>query len=444
MIWTIARKELLDHFRSAKFLVSVALTVVLAAISTGVSGQDFRQRQQDFLDAQREMKGDGVEYVLLRAPQVLSTLINGKDRILGNKAQVSHLRMPAGTTGYMGEDWSLHTVVVSGFAAVDFAFLVRVVLSLVVLFLAYNAVSEEKSNGTLRLVLANPVARHEILVGKFIGGIAVVGTALLAATAISLLLIALDPKVALGGSDWVRIAGIVAFSALYLVFFYVLGLFVSVRVDRPSTALMVVLQVWIVLVVLYPNLATMVAASVRPLPSAQEIAQEKAALFEPHRAEFDAVSNRFEAAVMSNKEDSEASQRWKELWILQQELNWRVDEEQRRLQNEQASLAKQLSLLSPAVLYDRVVTSYAQTDLVDYDRFMGGVYRVWKQLADRALAPRRARGTEAEPTLPTFVAATTSWQDRFVASAPEWTILLLLSVLLFVAAYVAFLRKDAR
>ncbi len=45
----------------------------------------------------------------------------------------------------MGEGASQHIRFISGFAAVDFAFIVRVVLSLLVVFIAYNAVSEEKS-----------------------------------------------------------------------------------------------------------------------------------------------------------------------------------------------------------------------------------------------------------------------------------------------------------
>ena len=53
---------------------------------------------------------------------------------------------------------------------VDWAFIIGYVLSLIALLFTFDAVSSERERGTLRLMLANSVPRHTILIGKFLGG----------------------------------------------------------------------------------------------------------------------------------------------------------------------------------------------------------------------------------------------------------------------------------
>jgi ABC-type transport system involved in multi-copper enzyme maturation permease subunit len=55
------------------------------------------------------------------------------------------------------------------FPLVDLVFVVTILMSLVALIFAYDAVSGEKEDGP-KLVLANGVPRHRILLGKVIGG----------------------------------------------------------------------------------------------------------------------------------------------------------------------------------------------------------------------------------------------------------------------------------
>jgi len=159
MLKTIIKREILEYLKSAKFLIGLGITLALAVGSTVINVQDYKGRLQDYQAAVQEMKSDGFYQHLYRPPQVLSTLIQGKDRRLGNSITVTYLAIPSTTSGYMGEGTSQHHRLVSGFAAVDFAFIVRVVLSLMVVFIAYNAVSEEKSSGTLKLTLSNRVPR---------------------------------------------------------------------------------------------------------------------------------------------------------------------------------------------------------------------------------------------------------------------------------------------
>ena len=60
MIWTIVKREMLEYLKSAKFLIGLGITVILITISTLINLNDYKQRHQDYLNAQQEMKGDRI------------------------------------------------------------------------------------------------------------------------------------------------------------------------------------------------------------------------------------------------------------------------------------------------------------------------------------------------------------------------------------------------
>ncbi len=72
------------------------------------------------------------------------------------------------------------------FEVVDWVVIGRYVLSFLCIVLAYNAVSGERENGTLLLAMANPVARAEFLIAKFLAHFIILEVILVLGCAISL------------------------------------------------------------------------------------------------------------------------------------------------------------------------------------------------------------------------------------------------------------------
>ena len=56
------------------------------------------------------------------------------------------------------------------FQSPDFAYVVRIIVSLLALLFVFDAVCGEKERGSLKLLLSNSVPRDTILIGKWIGG----------------------------------------------------------------------------------------------------------------------------------------------------------------------------------------------------------------------------------------------------------------------------------
>jgi len=435
---------MLEYLKSAKFLIGLAITLVLITFSTIININDFKQRHQDYLNAQQEMKSDSFRVQVYRPPQVLSILVQGYDRKLGNRIELTFLNIPAQPSGYMGQLTSQHHRYLAGFSAVDFAFVVRVVLSLMVIFLAYNAISEEKTHGTLKLMLANRLPRDQLLLGKFIGGLLVVMGSLVISTIASLLIILFNPAISLASSDWARILGLLGISALYLICFYALSLFISVVVSRPSIALLVLLQLWIFLVVIYPNLSVLIAENLYNLPSEQEIEKRKEAAFQPYNEEFTRVTRAFHDAVEKGDVPNELGLRNVELWSTKAEKNYEVNREFGHRLTNQMNFAQNLSILSPAVLYDQAENQLARTGMAEFERFMDGVYRHWQKLVEWQKLRRIDIEAYRKFKLPDFAYPSETTAHSFVATWPQWVILFLFSLIFFALAYTAFLRKDVR
>ncbi len=444
MLGIIIRREILEYITSSKWIISLSVTVLLVVTSTWINIGEFRQRNQDYLDAREEMKSDKYRVQVYRPPQVLSILVQGKDRKLGNRLEMTYHAIPQRPTGYMGFA-SQHDRYFSGYAAVDFAFIIRVVMSLMVIFLAYNAVSEEKTQGTLKLALANHVPRDQLMIGKYLGGMIVVLGSLAVATLSALLIMIFHPAVALTGNDWLRILAVLSVSVLYLSVFFALSLFVSIAANRPSSSLMILLQLWIFLIVIIPNLSVLAARQSRVLPNDQEIAAQKEAAFQPYQAEYERIDT--ETSVFYSKGESppdDLGLKKLNLDILRTELSHRIDLEYSRRQTRQLSLARALSVLSPAALFDQAAQHFARTDIEEYEQFMNGVDRYWS----RYIEMRRLVYTDIEAfrsaALPEFSGSETPLRDLFYGTLLQWLMLFLICTLFITLGFVMFLRKDVR
>jgi ABC-type transport system involved in multi-copper enzyme maturation permease subunit len=442
MIGVIYKREILDHLKSAKFLIGLALTIAITVAATIINTQDYSRRLQDYRAAQRDLPANKFDIQIFRPPEVLSILVLGKDRALGTKASVNYLQIPERLTGYMlSGSGAPRPKSISGFGSVDFAFLVRVILSLLVIFLAYDAVAEEKQSGTLKLALANALPRSSLLIGKAAAGLTVVLGSLLAAAAIAVLIVMVNPWTDLSGADAARILSLLGVSALYLTAFFALSLLVSTAVKRPAIALMILLQLWIFLVVVYPHLGVSIAENFYRIPTDREMAEKKNAAFAPYAAELEKVrTTRF-----GGDRSQATGLRYLELQSLQSRLAYDVDREFSLRLSGQLDLARWIAVLSPAALYTRAAERYARTDIEEYDRFLASVERYCRtKYMDLQMLSIKDLPAYRKAPVPSFDHPAERTAEAWASTAPQIVVLALLALIFFAAASTAFIRKDVR
>ncbi|WP_339758201.1 ABC transporter permease subunit [uncultured Hoeflea sp.] len=121
---------------------------------------------------------------------------------------------------------------------------------LIALLLAFDAIAGEIDRGTLQLVLASPVSRGAVLVGKFLGHIAVLSIAVSFGYGIA----GLVAFFANGGGDLMALAGVgrlITSSIMLGATFIAIGYIASASVRQTGTAAALAIAIWLFAVVLY-------------------------------------------------------------------------------------------------------------------------------------------------------------------------------------------------
>lgn len=415
-ISAIFYKEIRENILTFRNVITTVLCLILFLASVPVLYNDYRARvtNHDLGDIDGEFSF-GNRPLLAKKPEPLSIFARGLDADMGRliivwKGQIT--QQPGGTPVDTGEK----NYLLSLFHVPDFSYLVKTVLSLLALFFAFDLICGERGRGTLRLMLANPVSRSEILLGKWLGGYVSFLMCVLPGLALMLIAVTLLPMVSLDGEAWLRIGVIIALSFVYLSLFFLLGLFISTRVRRPETALILILLVWLIWVVGVPNFSSLIARRIYPTPTPTEIWTEKRSLGEG---------------------------------ITRQEYYrhcWKTNFEVLRRVRNQATLAQYLSRVSPLGSYVAAATTMARTGVEETHRYKEYVIRWDKQRRELEGSPRRPTWDKARRKQEgiSFAPTEMTLQDGLATIVLDLALLILFNVVFFMGAYLSFMRYDIR
>lgn len=197
-------------------------------------------------------------------PRALSVFAKGLDEVMTRGYTV---------TAYLGiEPFQRQTPadsLFSLFAPPDLLYIVKVLLSLIAVLFAYDAVSGEKETGTLKLVLSSAISRGRLVAGKMLGGLAAIMLPLVTLLTGVVVVLVTQPGIRLVSGDFARLGLLVVAAMLYVALFFALGMLVSTLARTSSSALMVLLLLWAGIVFAIPNVGNLVAEQLAPAGSAQ-------------------------------------------------------------------------------------------------------------------------------------------------------------------------------
>jgi ABC-type transport system involved in multi-copper enzyme maturation permease subunit len=145
------------------------------------------------------------------------------------------------------------------FDVLDWTLIVRYVLSFLCVVLAYNAISGELETGTLRLVLANPMARAAFLIGKFLAHLTTLSVSVLLGSLISLAMLTLAGQLELDWDLWRSYLLFLLAATMLAALFLLLSMGVSALARNSATSLVFLVTAWTVLVVIVPQASYLIA-----------------------------------------------------------------------------------------------------------------------------------------------------------------------------------------
>ena len=277
MIGIVFKKEMLSHLLSQRFAVCTALAVVLIIANGAITTQTYVHKKASYLTqrAIEDSKLHEISYYAalgwdwiastnfnaapkvkvapraLRAPRPLETFAQGAERQAGQAVKVLLFEVP-----YRAEEVSpfqSSNPYLAIFAFFDMVYVFQLVLGLLAILIASEAISGEKEDGTLRLMLTTNASRAQVLVGKILAGL----TTLAIPAALGFILLAIlllsTEAIELGVGEWVRVCLLFVLSLLYLLVFYLIGLAISCATHRSATSLIYALFTWTLLAIVLPN-----------------------------------------------------------------------------------------------------------------------------------------------------------------------------------------------
>ena len=193
----VARKEFADHLLSARFLVLIGILGVAAAAAVFASSAGIRSVASDT---------EGIPALFLKLFTVTTDPV------------------------------PFPLVVFIGFLA-----------PLLGIMFGFDAISGERSQGTLPRLLAQPIHRDEVITGKFVGGLAVIALMLTALTlfvsGIGIFRLGLIPT----STEIGRLLVWLVVSIIYVGFWQALATLTSVTVRRAASSALIAVGIWLVL-----------------------------------------------------------------------------------------------------------------------------------------------------------------------------------------------------
>lgn len=489
MIWTIAKKTFLENVLSRKFLVAFVLAVLILGTGTFAMSKAYGEKQDRYetklADLEQELEEEGkwgywgiAELEIFRElgkPDPLSTLISGQGTVPTGM----------GTVGYMigeamgGEEST--SPLWNRFGMLDLTFIVGFLMSLMAVIFSYDSISGEKEHGTLKLTLTNDVPKDHVLLGKYIGGTASVLLPFLLAMLLALGIVAVAVGVPFSAADYQAIGLLMFIGCATISAFYLLGMLISSLTKRASVSLIMLLFVWIFLAQGIGNVAALTATGTSGGMSYDEFHDQYMSIWEEVWEEYEPQQENLREQLSQAWEDNnmelvnQLQEEMDALWGEQQEETQRrqeaLEEEFRRQQEGQLRTALNVARISPGESYRNVGRALAglswdegvhiQEQMSDYLDALEDEYREWQEEQEEEEHYHIVMAGEEE-TIETqrrieipkenFEPETRlDWyyepwgaSERMGSVTYDLVAIIMTNILLFMGAYVAFLRYDVR
>ena len=466
MIWHITKRELYDNLNSLRFALATVLLLALLLTNAVVHLREHPVRMQKYRDAATEsvdtltsrtdlydLAQKGPEK-LYKKPSLLRFCADGGDSLLpiladaasyfwGGRNLKAFWRMtyPSATPNLKNLDPDA--------IAVDWAFVIGYVLSLIALLFTFDAVSGEREHGTLRLMLANPIPRHTVLIGKFLGAFISVNIPFIIAVLMNLLVISSSSAVHLSANEWGRLGIIIGIALLYLCLFLALGLLVSTRVRQSAVSLVILLLIWVSFVIFMPNTLASIASRFSPARSydafQEDRRQTRWAILEVYHTQREKTDDPSKRMVISGEyvtEDATQDGR-----VRQEYLSERIS---------QVSQARAITRISPVAIAQHLLEVFAGTGLERHLQFVENVQLYAREYHEFIADTERSdpesphiigvrdgmsKKKVSPEAIPTFEDTLSLGKD-FNAAAMDLLLLTLFVVVLLAGAYLAFVRVE--
>ena len=464
----IARNQIRRGLKDAKFLF-MAMLVLVAFVANGfIYSGSYHVEREDYERSLRKTERDleassssllavtNYMQAAVRPPSPLAFIADGGSAQLPNSWQVNAF-MYRNPENKARSNEQLPIVI-----PLDWSFIIGTLISLLTILISYETISGEKRDGTLRLLLSNPVSRMQLFLGKYLGLLIVLLITLAICAVVNITILITQGALPFTADVAVSIGWALLLACLCLSFFLLLSIAVSSLVVTPAIGLVILIIAWILAVAAVPGAARMVAEQSFDVPAYYEVTREIEAKTDALQREMPVNSLNWNGNPFAEGMRNRAEYCRRRIAIIQEAWDKMISEQIR-----QARLIDLISYISPTGLVNCALQDICETGIPGFEKTMDLVGRYQDQLHVFMLAMDKLDGESphltytwgdgtdpgvystkpvASSTIPRIQAL---WRSSGLSAsqAVPWLQLILLTAAnlqMAVMAFFALLRYDPR
>ena len=234
-ISVVAKKEFLDHVMGKKFLVILAILMIISLLAMHQGVESYNKQLESYKERTAEIE---------EHPEIMPP------RGMPEKTSILDVFQPMSFFfGFLG--------------------------AILAIAIGFNLISGEKESGSLKSLLSHPVFRDTIINGKALGGMGALGFAMLVMTLLSigiLMMLGIMPT----GDEFVRILAFMGFSLLFMFSFFAIALMCSTIAKNSTRAITYSLVIFVVISAVMPIAGSIVGMQLAgEMPEYPEMARQE-------------------------------------------------------------------------------------------------------------------------------------------------------------------------
>ncbi len=253
----------------------------------------------------------------------------------------------------------------------DLSFVIVYLLPLFVLAMSFNLLSAERENGTLQLLLANPLKLKTLLTAKVTAQFSLILGIVSAVTIIGTLL----SVKSFTDDFWLKILLWLILVFAYTAFWFSLAVFVNSFGFSSATNAVVASASWLCLVLILPTLLNVAISAIYPVPPRSEVVSAIRNVKIDMRRDGEKLLSEFyqDHPEMIPKDGKTNTKDFGLAFVyIQREQKKKVEEVENRFAEQlakQQNLVKNLQFFSPSIITNEALNDIAGTGLERYTNF---------------------------------------------------------------------------
>jgi ABC-type transport system involved in multi-copper enzyme maturation permease subunit len=447
MIFHLFLKEIRLILLRARFASILAAIIILFATYGFIFARGFQERQERYA-TNIEFQSQTIEGAAKRSvasvamrnlpyylrPAALTFLNSGNEKYLPNVLNGSAFRRRSLESQGAGNP------ILPDYSDPDWIFLAGVIISFLAVVLLFGAISREKENGSLKMLLSYSTNRWRLFLAKYLAGLVTLTVPLFMGACFFLAIVMiLAPTAQPEAYEWGSLLISFAVLVIYLSVFVLVGLLMSTITRSSAVSLIACLGLWFLFVLLIPSMGGPLGRLLHKAPSSFE----------------------FRSRIPTAREEIDSG-RWPNDSLMHDSSNPHHPSHRNRarfLKQVRAGLS--LTRISPFVLVRGITERLSGTGLYHVLKFQDQyeIYKdqllAWAKDKDRQdpdsphwISPESDVSWSKKPVdpadMPRFIEQPVSLAARLNESLFDITALIAMNLLLFLAGFTAFNFYDPR